>query len=67
MADIYTDTLLDYLRGEEWQQSIEIFIDANCSRFDTMDDFSHDHHNLWKVGPLLTSTSEMITSFLLQE
>mmetsp|Transcript_29107 Transcript_29107/g.40004 ORF Transcript_29107/g.40004 Transcript_29107/m.40004 type:complete len:1456 (+) Transcript_29107:23-4390(+) len=34
MSDIYLDALQNYLAGEEWRQSVQIFVSSNCKYFD---------------------------------
>lgn len=53
--DLYCDALAQYLSGREWQESIEMFVKANCEKFtsdrlaDSDGGYSHDHYELWKT------------------
>ena len=44
---LYMDALSEYLQGEEWQQSVEMFVNENCGSFRSAKEFSHDQHKLW--------------------
>jgi len=48
-SETLLDTLHDYLKGQEWQQSIEMFVKANCKVFKQYPkEFTHKHNDLWK-------------------
>ena len=55
VIDLYCDALAQYLSGREWQESIEMFVKANCGKFtsdrlaDSDGGYSHDHYELWKT------------------
>lgn len=49
MSEVFFEALQDYLRGEEWRQSIEMFVEANCANFRCVKEFDHRHHALWKT------------------
>jgi len=46
---MYMDALSEYLQGEEWQQSVEMFVNENCGSFRSSKEFSHDQHKLWQT------------------
>ena len=48
MADGFTDVLQTYLNGAEWRQSVEMFVENNCSTFKNVVEFTHMHHDIWK-------------------
>lgn len=33
MSDVYLEALQNYLNGNEWHQSIDVFIHSNCKSF----------------------------------
>ena len=50
-AQSFTEALSNYLSGDEWQQSIDIFVRTNCDAFldARSEDYDHKHHALWKT------------------
>ena len=59
MADgskVFMDALSEYLSGEEWQQSVEMFVSENCISFKSAKEFSHDHHKMWKTYQEIVET-----------
>jgi hypothetical protein len=50
-AQSFTEALSNYLSGDEWQQSIDIFVRTNCAEFldVSAEDYGHQHHTLWKT------------------
>ena len=48
-AEDWTDALHNYINGQEWQQSIEMFVKAHCRHFQNLSDsdFTHEHHKIW--------------------
>jgi hypothetical protein len=61
MARALAESLSAYLAGEEWQKSVEMFVEANCELFrDVVDEYDLEHHNLWKTfGEIAEATLEM--------
>lgn len=49
MHELYIEALQNYLNGHEWQENIEVFVTANCRCFSNVKDFTHEHHQLWRV------------------
>ena len=48
-SETLLDALHDYLSCQEWQQSIEMFVRANCKIFKQYPkEFNHKHNDLWK-------------------
>lgn len=48
-SETLLDSLLDYLKGQEWQQSIEMYVIANCKEFKHYPkEFTHHHNTVWK-------------------
>ena len=48
-SETLLDSLHDYLKGQEWQQNIEMFVKANCKVFKHYPkEFTHQHNDLWK-------------------
>ena len=55
-ASSYTESLRDYLHGDEWRENVDIFIRSNCGQFrsdlrSSSDDHerSHKYYALWKT------------------
>jgi len=50
MALLLTDTLFQYLRGDEWQHTIKTFVRSHCDEFKGVEasGYSHHHHKIWK-------------------
>lgn len=48
-ADL-VDSLNQFMRGSDWQESIQIFVEANCSKFkdDSSSGFTHEQFHVWK-------------------
>jgi hypothetical protein len=46
------DTIKEFMRGSEWQENIQIFVEANCSGFaedpSRSGGFTHGHFKTWK-------------------
>ena len=49
-AEAWIDALHNYINGQEWQQSIELFVKHNCNQFKGINDtdFTHQHHKIWQ-------------------
>ena len=45
---LYMDALSEYLQSEEWQASIDMFVAENCGTFKSANEFTREHHILWK-------------------
>ncbi len=50
------ESLSEYLSGEEWQQSVEMFVSENCISFKSAKEFSHEHHKMWKTYQEIVET-----------
>ena len=48
-AQTLTEVIHAYISGDEWKQSIEIFVKANCDKFYQVDEYDHEHHTLWRT------------------
>lgn len=48
MADVFVSALQNYLSGAEWRESVELFVDANCGQFHSIDEPSHEQHGIWR-------------------
>lgn len=44
------DTISDFMRGQEWQESVQIFVEANCALFkeDSSKGYTHEQFSVWK-------------------
>lgn len=47
---VLSEALQDFLHGHEWKQSIEMFVRANCEKFCDVEDYSHEHYEIWKAS-----------------
>lgn len=59
MADgskVFMESLSEYLSGEEWQQSVEMFVSENCGSFKSAKEFTHEHHKKWKTYQEIVET-----------
>ena len=50
MAQTLTNALNEYIQGEEWQHTVNVFVRGNCNEFKNVDssDYSHKHHRIWQ-------------------
>ena len=44
------DQVREFMRGSDWQESIQIFVEANCTHFkgNPSNGFSHEQYQIWK-------------------
>ena len=69
-AQSFTEALSNYLSGDEWQQSIDIFVRTNCDAFldARSEDYDHKHHALWKTfQDIVENILEMALNSQLEE
>lgn len=48
MSEVYIDLLHSYLNDNEWKKNIETFVESNCSSFKNINEYNHEHYDIWK-------------------
>jgi hypothetical protein len=64
--------LAHFMNGQEWQESIETFVKANCHKFLVVETHDHEHFRIWKnfqdiVESILASALDDIGSSSLSD